>query len=90
MAKAVAPVSLEKVFKLQHFRQVLQLFYDRREAEQGVPAELVKYVCPTGVSSAPEDLQLFENILATAQARASTWNGQVVFVYLPRDGEPGL
>lgn len=86
----MAPVSLEKVLKVQHFRQALQLFYDRREAEQGVPAELVKYVCPTGVSSAPEDLQLFENILAKAQARASTWNGQVVFVYLPRDGEPGL
>lgn len=83
MAKAVAPVSLEKILKLQHLRQAVQFFYDRRQAEQGLPAELVEYLRHTGAPAAPQDLQLFENILAEAQATASTWNGRVVFVYLP-------
>jgi hypothetical protein len=83
MAKAAAPVSLEKVLKLQHLRQTVQLFYERRPTEQGLPAELVEYLRHTGAPAAPEDLQLFENILGEAQATASMWSGQVVFVYLP-------
>jgi len=83
MAKAAAPVSFEKVLKLQHLRQAVQLFYDRRPAEQGLSAELLEYLRHTGAPAAPEDLQLFEEILAEAQATASAWHGQVVFVYLP-------
>ena len=83
MEKAAAPVSLEKVLKVHHLRQSLQLFYERRPSEEGLPAELVEYLRHTGAPAAPEDLQLFENILAEAQATASTWSGQVVFVYLP-------
>lgn len=83
MTKAAAPVSFEKVLKLQHLRQALQLFYERRSTEQGLPAELLEYLRHTGAPAASEDLQLFENILAEAQATAGTWSGRVVFVYLP-------
>lgn len=83
MAKAAASVSFEKVLKLQHLRQAVQLFYERRPTEQGLPAELLDYLRHTGAPAAPEDLQLFENILAVARGTASAWNGRVVFVYLP-------
>ncbi len=83
MAKASAPVSFEKIIKLQHLRQALQLFNERRATEQGLPAELLDYLRHTGAPAAPEDLQLFGAILAEAQATASAWHGQVVFVYLP-------
>lgn len=83
MVKAAAPVSFEKVLKLQHLRHAVQLFYERRPIEQGLPAELLEYLRHTGAPAALEDLQLFGNILAEAQATASTWNGRVVFVYLP-------
>lgn len=83
MAKAATPVSFEKVVKLQHLRQAVQLFYERRPTEQGLPAELLEYLRHTGAPAAPEDLQLFGTILAEAQATAHAWNGRVVFVYLP-------
>jgi hypothetical protein len=48
-----------------------------------LPAELLDFVRHTGAPAAPGDLQLFERILAEAQATVKTWEGRVVFVYLP-------
>ena len=36
-----------------------------------------------GAPAAAADLQLFERILVEARATVDTWNGRVVFVYLP-------
>jgi len=83
MAKATAPISLENILKLHHLRHAVQSFYERRPAEQGFPAELLEFLRHSGAPAAPEDLQLFERILAEAQATAKTWDGRVVFVYLP-------
>lgn len=83
MATATAPTSLENILKLHHLRHAVQSFYERRPAEQGFPAELLEYLRHSGAPAAPEDLQLFERILAEAQATTKTWNGRIVFVYLP-------
>lgn len=83
MTKATAPISVENILKLQHLRQAVQSFYERRPTEQGLPAELLEYLRHSGASAASEDLLLFERILAEAQTTAETWNGRVVFVYLP-------
>lgn len=83
MTKASGSVPLEKIVKLQHLRQAVWSFYERRPAEQGLPAELLGYLRRTGASAAPEDLELFERILTEAQATAQVWNGRLVFVYLP-------
>lgn len=83
MIKATAPVSFERVLKLQHLRHAIQSFYERRPTEQGLPAELLEYLRHAGALAAPGDIQLFERILAEAQATAKTWEGRVVFVYLP-------
>lgn len=83
MAKATAPVAFESIVKLQHLRQAVQSFYERRPVEQGLPAELLEHLRHRGAPAATEDLHLFERILAEAQATAGTWNGRLVFVYLP-------
>lgn len=83
MAKAEASVSIEKILKLQHLRQVLQIFHERRPTEQGLPAELLEYIQDSGAPAALEDLQLFERILAEARDTVSSWGGRLVFVYLP-------
>ncbi len=83
MAKATAPVSVENILKLQHLRQAVQSFYERRPTEQGLPAELLEYLRHSGAPAASEDLLLFERILAEAQTTAESWNGRVVFIYLP-------
>ena len=83
MAKATAPVAFESIVKLQHLRQAVQSFYERRPVEQGLPAELLEHLRHRGAPAAAEDLHLFERILAEAQATAGTWNGRLVFVYLP-------
>jgi len=83
MAKAKAPVSVEKILKLQHLRRALQSFHERRSTEQGLPAELMEYLQDSGAPAALEDLQLFERILAEARDTAGSWGGRLVFVYLP-------
>lgn len=83
MAKAKAQISLEKILKLQHLRQALEAFRERRQTEQGLPAELVEHLRRSGEPAAPEDLQLFERILAEARDTAGSWGGRVIFVYLP-------
>ena len=83
MAKATAPVAFESIVKLQHLRQAVQSFYERRPVEQGLPAELLEHLRHRAAPAATEDLHLFERILAEAQATAGTWNGRLVFVYLP-------
>ncbi|MBS0169870.1 MAG: hypothetical protein JSR62_05905 [Nitrospira sp.] len=83
MGKAEAPVSVEKILKLQHLRQAVQVFVERRPTKQGLPAELVEYLRHSGSPAAPDDLQLFEQILAEARDTASSWGGRLVFVYLP-------
>lgn len=83
LAKTSESVSPERILKLQHLRKAVQSFYERRPAEQGLPAELVDYLGRTGAPAAPEDLQLFGKILAEAQKTADSWGGRVVFVYLP-------
>ncbi len=83
MAKAEAPVSVEKILKLQHLRRALQVFQERRSMEHGLPAELVEYLRESGAPAAAEDLQLFERVLAEARNTASSWGGRLVFVYLP-------
>ena len=83
IAKATAPVPFGAIVKLQHLRQAIQSFYERRPAEQGMPAELLKHLRQRGAPAAAANLQLFERILAEARTTAETWNGRVVFVYLP-------
>lgn len=83
MAKATAPISFENILKLHHLRHAVQSFYERRPTEQGLPSELLEFLRHSGAPAAPEDLQLFERILAEAQATAERWGGRVVFVYLP-------
>lgn len=83
MAKATAPVAFESIVKLQHLRQAVQSFYERRPVEQGLPAELLEHLRHRGAPAAAADLHLFERILAEAQATADAWNGRLVFVYLP-------
>jgi len=82
-ATSPAPVPFEAIVKLHHLRQALQSFYERRPVEQGLPAELLKHLSQRGAPAAAEDLQLFERILAEARTTAETWNGRLVFVYLP-------
>ena len=82
-ATSPAPVPFEALVKLQHLRQALQSFYERRPVEQGLPAELLKHLSQRGAPAAAADLQLFERILAEARTTAETWNGRVIFVYLP-------
>ena len=83
MAKVAAPVSVEKILKLQHLRQALQVFHERRPTEQGLPAELLEHLRRSGEPAALEDLQLFERILTEARDTSGSWGGRVVFVYLP-------
>jgi hypothetical protein len=83
MAKAEAPVSVEKILKLHHLRRALHVFRERRSTEQGLPAELIEYLRESGAPAAAEDLQLFERVLAEARDTISTWGGRLVFVYLP-------
>lgn len=83
MAKVAAPVSVEKLLKLQHLRQAVQVFHERRPTEQGLPAELLEHLRHSGEPAASEDLQLFERILTEARETAGSWGGRVVFVYLP-------
>lgn len=74
--QSTAPIS-ENILKLHHLRHAVQSFYERRPAEQGLPAELLEFLRHSGAPAAPEDLQLFERILAEAQATAKTWDGRV-------------
>lgn len=83
MAKATAPVPFETIIKLQHLRHTVQAFYERRPAEQGLPGELLDHLRRDGAPATDSDLQLFERILTEAKATANTWNGRLVFVYLP-------
>jgi lysophospholipase L1-like esterase len=83
MTKATASVSFENILKLQRLRHAIQSLYERRSTKQGLPADLLDFVRHTGAPAAPGDLQLFERILAEAQTTAQTWEGRVVFVYLP-------
>ena len=83
MVKAEAPLSIEKILKLQHLRQAVQVFHERRPTEQGLPAELLEYLQDSGAPAALEDLLLFEQILAEARDTVSSWGGRLVFVYLP-------
>lgn len=83
IAEATAPTSFESIVKLQHLRRAVQSFYQRRPAEQGLPAELLEHLRHRGAPAAAADLQLFERILGEARATVDTWNGRVVFVYLP-------
>ena len=83
MTKAATPASFGQLFKLHHLRQTVQRFYDRRPTQQGFPAELLDFLHRTGAPADSSDLLLFTRILTEAQATASTWNGRIVFVYLP-------
>ncbi len=83
MLKAASSASLEQLLKLHHLRNAIQLLYTRHSTEQGFPVELMDFLRHTGAPADPADLRLFEEILAEAQATAKTWEGRVVFVYLP-------
>lgn len=83
MEKAKSSISIEKILKLQYLRQAVQVFLERRPTEQGLPSELLEYLRHSGSPAAPEDLQLFEQVLAEARDTARSWGGQLVFVYLP-------
>ena len=82
-AETPAPLSVEKILKLHHLRLVVQVFHERRPAEQGLPAELLEYLRESGAPAAPADLHLFERVLAEARDTAGSWGGRLVFVYLP-------
>jgi hypothetical protein len=83
MIKAAVPASLEQILKLHHIRHAILSLHERRPTEQGFPTELLDYLRHTGAPADPSDLLLFERILTEAQETAKTWDGRLVFVYLP-------